>query len=78
MGRCVDLHFYLHHRVVSRDVDREQVKVPGGKDERKQHLGLPGDACRKKKMTTSNRKLKMTVLTGQFLKLDNSNKDWSQ
>lgn len=48
MATCVDLHFYLHHRVVGRDVDREQVKVPGGKDERKQHLRLPGNTCRKK------------------------------
>lgn len=43
-----DLHSYLHDRVISRDEDREQVEVPGGEDKCKQHLRLPGDACRKK------------------------------
>lgn len=56
-GKCVcdcvcvcDLQTYLHDRVVSRNVDREQVEIPGGEDNRKQHLRLPRDACNGNKM----------------------------
>lgn len=45
-----DLQTYLHDRVVSRNVDREQVEIPGGEDNRKQHLRLPRDACNGNKM----------------------------
>lgn len=35
---------HLHDDIVGGNEDCEQVKVPGGEDQRKQHLRLPRDA----------------------------------
>lgn len=43
---------YLHDGVVRRDEDSEQVQVPGGEDEGKQHLGLPRDSFIKREKTS--------------------------
>lgn len=61
-------HSYLHDRVVSRYVDREQVKVSGGEDKCKQHLRLPRDAYRdKKKVQLTDRRRKYHVVSSWMI-----------